>query len=83
MNQTFSLHERNFVTNSKFFFSDTTLSIPETLYLTSTSSITFQTPSITFTAHFTSQLNDRYRELQSTTSSLRLDWNSSVEPPSF
>ena len=83
MNQTFSFDERNLVTNPKIFFSDTTLSLPETLYLPSTSSITFQTPSITFPAHFTSQLNDRYRELQSTSSSLRLDWNSSVELPSF
>ena len=82
MHQTFSLDESNLVTNQNLF-SDTTLSLPETLYLTSTSSITFQTPSITFPAHFTSQLNDRYRELQSTSSSLRLEWNSSVELPSF
>ena len=45
--------------------------------------ITGQTPSTIFPTKFPGRLDDRYRALQSTSTSLRLYWNSFVTTPPF
>ena len=80
MTQTFSQDETNLVNDHIDISSDTSLSLPEILSLPSTPSVTGQTPSTTFPTNFPSQLDDRYRKLQSTNTPLRLDWNIFAAP---
>ena len=60
---------------------DTTLSsLPETLSLPSTPSLSQNSPTL-FPLNFPNNLDARYREQSSTNISLRLDWNTFVAPP--
>ena len=61
--------------------SDTTLSsLPETLSLPSTPSISQISPTL-FPLNFPSNHDARYQEQSSTNTPLRLDWNTFVAPP--
>ena len=61
--------------------SDTTLSsLPETLSLPSTPSISQISPTL-FPFNFPTNLDTRYQKQSSTNTPLRLDWNTFVEPP--
>ena len=81
MTQTFSQDEPTFVSDPIHISSDTVLSLPETLPLPSTPSVTGQISSINFPPNCSTHLNDRYSQLQGTSTPLRLDWNSFVELP--
>ena len=60
---------------------DTTLSsLPETLSLSSTPSLSQISPTL-FHLNFPNNLDARYREQLSTNIPLRLDWNTFVAPP--
>ena len=60
---------------------DTTLSsLPETLSLPSTPSLSQISPTL-FPLNFPNNLDARYREQSSTNIPLRLDWNTFVAPP--
>ena len=62
---------------------DTKLStLPETLYLPSTPSLSQISPS-TFPLNFPTSLDSRYQEQSSQNIPLRLDWNTFVAPPPF
>ena len=78
--QPYSQGEPNLVNEPIDFSSDTTLSsLPETLSLPSTPSISQISPSFS-PLNFPNNLDARYRE-QSTNIPLRLDWNTFVAPP--
>ena len=72
--------ELNLINNPIDVSSDTSLSLPETLPLPSTPSLTqiSQTP---FLPNFSTNLDARYRENSTNNIQLRLDWNSLVAPP--
>ena len=73
--------ETNIVNEPIDIFSDTTLSsLPETLSLPSTPSISQVSPTI-FPLNFPNNLDARYREQSSSNIPLRLDWNTFVAPP--
>ena len=80
MIQSFSQSEPNLVSGPIDISPDTSLSLPETLSLPSKPSVAGQIPT-NFPTIFSSQSTDRYRELQSTNTPLRLDWNSFVAHP--
>ena len=62
-------------------FADTTLSsLPETLSLPSTPSLSQISPTLV-PLNFPNNLDARYREQSSTNIPLRLDWNTFVAPP--
>ena len=78
--QSYSQGEPNLVNEPIDISSDTTLSsLPETLLLPSTPSISQISPSFS-PLNFPNNLDARYRE-QSTNIPLRLDWNTFVAPP--
>ena len=81
MTQAFSQNELNLVNEPIDISSVISLSLPETLSLPSTPSVTCQTPTTTFPLNFLYNLDDRYRELLKTTKPLRLNWNTFVAPP--
>ena len=73
--------EPNLVSDPIDIFTDTTLSsLPETLSLTSTPSLSQNSPTLFF-LNFPNNLDARYREQSSTNIPLRLDWNTFVAPP--
>ena len=80
MTQVFTQSEPNLVSDPIDFSSDTTLSLPETLSLFSTLSLSqiSQTP---FPPNFPTNLNARYREHSTNNIPLRLDLNTFVAPP--
>ena len=78
--QSYPQGEPNLVNDPIDTSSDTTLSsLPETLSLPSTPSISQISPSF-FSLNFPNNLDTQYRE-QSTNIPLRLDWNTFVAPP--
>ena len=81
MTQAFTQGEPNLVRYPINISSDTPLSLPETLSLTP--SIISQTPTTTFPLNFSTNLDERYRELLATNISLRLDWNTFVASPTL
>ena len=73
--------EPNIVNEPIDIYSDTTLSsLPETLSLSSTPSISQVSPAF-FPLNFPNNLDARYREQSSSNIHLRLDWNTFVAPP--
>ena len=77
----YSQGEPNLVNNPIDVSSDTTLStLPETLSLPSTPSLTQISPTI-FPLSFPTNLDSRYQEQSSHNIPLRLDWNTFVAPP--
>ena len=73
--------EPNLVNDPKDVSTDTTLSsLPETLSLPSTPSLSQISPTL-FPLNFPNNLDARYREQSSTNIPLRLDWNTFVAPP--
>ena len=73
--------EPNIVNEPIDISSDTTLSsLPETLSLPSTPSISQVSPTL-FPLNFPNNLDARYREQSSSNIPLRLDWNTFVAPP--
>ena len=73
--------EPNLVNNRVDVSFDTTLStLPETLSLPSTPSLSKISPS-TFPLNFPTNLDSRYQEQSSHNIPLRLDWNTFVSPP--
>ena len=73
--------EPNLVSNPVDVSFDTTLStLPETLSLPSTPSLSKISPSI-FQINFLTNLDSRYQEQSSQNIPLRLDWNTFVAPP--
>ena len=79
MTQAFTQGEPNLVNDLIDVSSDTILSLPETLSLPSTRSLTqiSQTP---FPPNFSANLDARYRENSTINIHLRLDWNTFVAP---
>ena len=75
--------EPNLVNDRIDISRDTTLSsLPETLSLPSTPSLSQISPML-FPLNFPNNLDARYREQSSTNIPLRLDWNTFVAPPSL
>ena len=75
--------EPNLVNDPIDISTDTTLSsLPETLSLPSTPSLSQISPTL-FPLNFPNNLDARYREQSSTNIPLRLDWNTFVAPPPF
>ena len=73
--------EPNLANNPVDIFFDTTLStLPETLFLPSTPSLSQISPS-TFPLSFPTNLDSRYQEQSSQNIPIRLDWNTFVAPP--
>ena len=73
--------ESNLVNEPIDISSDTTLSsLPETLSLPSTPSLSQISPTL-FPLNFPTNLDARYQEQSSTNTPLRLDWNNFVAPP--
>ena len=72
MTQTLSQGEPNLVNDPTDISSATSRSLPETLSPPSTPSVTGQTPSTTYPTSFSSQLDDKYHDLQGTNTPLRL-----------
>ena len=73
--------EPNLVNDPIDISTDTTLSsLPETLSLPSTPSLSQISPAL-FPLNFPNKLDARYREQSSTNITLRLDWNTFVAPP--
>ena len=73
--------EPNLVNETLGISSDTTLSsLPETLSLQSTPSISQISPTVS-PLNFTTNLDARYQEQSITNTALRLDWNTFVAPP--
>ena len=73
--------EPNLVNDPIDIYTVTTLSsLPETLSLPSTPSLSQISPTL-FPLNFPNKLDARYREQSSTDIPLRLDWNTFVEPP--
>ena len=73
--------EPNLVNDPIDISTDTTLSsLPETLSLPSTASLSQISPTF-FLLNFPKNLDARYREQSSTNIPLRLDWNTFVAPP--
>ena len=79
MTQAFTQGEPNLVNESLDVSSDTTLSLPETLSLSLTPSLTqiSQTPC---PSSFPTTLDARYRKNSTSSKQLRLDWNTFVAP---
>ena len=73
MTQAFSQGQPSLVNDTLDISCNTSVSLPETLSLPSTPSITGQTPTTTFPENFPTNLGDRYRELRRTNILLRLD----------
>ena len=80
MTQAFTQEEPHLVNDRIDVSSDTTLSLPETLSLLSTPSIT-QVPQTPCSTNFSTNLDARYREISTNNIHLRLDWNTFVAPP--
>ena len=80
MTQAFTRGELNLVNDPIDVSSDTYLSLPETLSLPSTPSLTqiSQTP---FLPNFPTKVDARYRENSTNNIHLRLDWNTFAAPP--
>ena len=80
MTEAFTRGELNYVNDPIEVSSDTNLSLPETLSLPSTPSLTqiSQTP---FTPNFTTNLDARYKENSTNNIHLWLDWKIFVAPP--
>ena len=78
MTQAFTQGEHNLVIDPIEISSDTSLSLPETLSLPSTPSTINQNPTTTFPLNFSTNLDDRYRELLTNNIPLRLDWRKLV-----
>ena len=80
MIQAFNQSEPNLVNDPIEVLSDTTLSLPETLSLPSSPSLTqiSQTP---FPSNFPTNLDTRYRENSTINIHIRLDWNKFIAPP--
>ena len=77
----YTQEEPNIVNEPIDISSDTTLSsLPETLSLLSTPSISQVSPPL-FPLYFPNNLDARYREQSSSNIPLRLDWNAFVAPP--
>ena len=75
--------EPNIVNKPIDISTDTTLSsLPETLSLPSTPSLSQISPTL-FPLNFPNNLDARYREQSSSNIPLRLDWNTFVAPPPF
>ena len=73
--------ELNLVNDPIDISTDTTLSsLPETLSLPSTPSLSQISPTL-FPLNFPNNLDARYREQSSSNTPLRLDWNTFVAPP--
>ena len=73
--------EPNLVKDSIDVSSDTTLStLPETLFLPSTPSLSRKSPTLS-PLNFPTHLDSRYQEQSSNIIPLRLDWNTFVAPP--
>ena len=80
MTQAFTQGEPNLVNDPLGFSSDTNLSLPETLSLPSTPSLT-QISQTRFPPNFPTNLDARYKESSTNNLHLRLDWNTFVAPP--
>ena len=79
--QSYTQGEPNLVNDPIDIFTDTTLSsLPETLSLPSTPTLSQISPTL-FPLNFPNNLDARYREQSSTNIPLRLDWNTFVAPP--
>ena len=80
MTQAFTRGEPNLVNDPIDISSDRSLSLPETLSLLSTPSIS-QTSTTSFPPNFPTILDNRYKEHLTNNIPLRLDWNTFVAPP--
>ena len=80
MTQAFTPGEPNLVNEPKEISRETSLSLPETLSLLSTPSIS-QISTTSYPPNFSINLDDRYKEHLSNNTPLRLDWNRFVATP--
>ena len=82
MTQVFTQSEPNLLNDQMDVLSETTLSLPETLPLPSTPSLS-QISQAPFLPIFPTNLDARYREHSTNNIPLQLDWNLFVAPPLF
>ena len=81
MTQGFTQGESNLLNEPTEISSETSLSLPETLSLPSTPINQISTTS--FPPHFSTNLDDRYKEYLTKKTPQRLDWNTFVASPSL